>query len=592
GSSTELTETGQFLGSLPWASPEQAEGHTRLLDVRADVYALGVMLYQLLTGEFPYRISGSLRQTVENITTADPTPPRALNPHVDSDLASITLKCLRKHPDDRYQTAGELARDLNRYLLGRPIEARRDSTWYLIRKTIRRHWLSTAAGGLALVAVLGVAIGFAAMYARETALRVDAQRAHVEAERQANIVRAVNRFLNEDLLIAAQPQERGRDVTVLEVVNAASQSLQGRFQKQPRIAAELHDTLGNTYMKLAKWHAAIQHAEQALALRRQAVGPMAEETLSSLNLVGRLYRRLGRLIEAEQVYDEMIPAAQHALGHEHDLTLKGMNNQAYVLYSRGQLQRAYEINQQVLEIRRRVLGPEDPQTLTSMNNHAYYAHALARDEEAHAQYQHVYEVRSRRLGRDHPNTLLSMHNMATMLEEAGRWEEAWRLQSQHLELVTRVQGAEHEHTMQAHSLLALLARRQERWADAEGHLQQAIHIQRQLGGEEHHMMAQHLDDLAALREDQGQDAAAEALYLEALELTQRTLGEDHVRSYRQQLNLGKFYLKRLETDAARPLILGAEQGLAAHYGPDHPATREAAAQRLRLEAMHSPQDTP
>ncbi len=134
-----MTMTGQFFGSLPWASPEQAEAIPSKIDLRTDVYALGVVLYQLLTDRFPYEVTGNMRDTMENIMHAEPRPPRSVNPEVDDELETITLKCLSKERDRRYQIAGEIARDIRHYLAGEPIEAKRDSGWYVLRKTLRRY---------------------------------------------------------------------------------------------------------------------------------------------------------------------------------------------------------------------------------------------------------------------------------------------------------------------------------------------------------------------------------------------------------------------------------------------------------------------
>ena len=130
-----VTQTGQFIGSLPWASPEQAEGLHEQVDLRTDVYSLGVNLYQMLTGQFPYSVSGRMRDVLDNILRVDPAPPRRLRRAIDDEVETIVLKCLQKDRERRYQTAGELARDIEHYLAGELIEAKRDSGWYLLRKT-------------------------------------------------------------------------------------------------------------------------------------------------------------------------------------------------------------------------------------------------------------------------------------------------------------------------------------------------------------------------------------------------------------------------------------------------------------------------
>ena len=159
-----MTVTGQFLGSLPWASPEQAEGVPDKIDIRTDVYSLGVVLYQMLTGRFPYEVVGSMRDVLNRIMTAEPAKPSAIRRQIDDEVETIVLKCLCKERERRYQSAGELARDLERYLRGEPIEAKRDSTLYVLRKSLRRYRVPVAVVAGFLVLVTAAAISLASMY--------------------------------------------------------------------------------------------------------------------------------------------------------------------------------------------------------------------------------------------------------------------------------------------------------------------------------------------------------------------------------------------------------------------------------------------
>lgn len=165
-----MTYTGQFVGSLPWSSPEQVSGDPGLIDIRTDVYALGVILYQLLTGRFPYNVHGSVAQVADQIRSVDPPPIRNEGADISADLNIIVIRCLAKEPQRRYQSAGELARDLRHYLDGMPIEARRDSTWYVLSKHCRRHWvpLTFATSALVALAIFSVTISFAYQRIRNT----------------------------------------------------------------------------------------------------------------------------------------------------------------------------------------------------------------------------------------------------------------------------------------------------------------------------------------------------------------------------------------------------------------------------------------
>lgn len=161
-----MTVTGQFLGSLPWASPEQAGGTPDQIDLRTDVYSLGVILYHMLTGRFPYPVVGNMREVLSGIIETEPSSPRARRRDVDAEVATIVLKCLAKERDRRYQSAGDLARDVRHYLAGEPIEAKRESTLYVLRKQMRRHRLPIAAAGAFLLLVVVSSIVGWSLYLR------------------------------------------------------------------------------------------------------------------------------------------------------------------------------------------------------------------------------------------------------------------------------------------------------------------------------------------------------------------------------------------------------------------------------------------
>jgi WD40 repeat protein/tRNA A-37 threonylcarbamoyl transferase component Bud32 len=183
-----MTCDGQFLGSLPWSSPEQANGDLTGMDLRSDVYSLGVMLFNLLTGKFPYEVTGSVRVVMDRISTASPVAPSSLVGSIKSDVDIIVLRCLQKEPARRYQSAGELARDLRHYLAGEPIEARRDSLVYLLRKQMRRYRMHlTTAAALLLILFASTAVALSLYYKQQIATssaRV-AEKDARESQRQA-----------------------------------------------------------------------------------------------------------------------------------------------------------------------------------------------------------------------------------------------------------------------------------------------------------------------------------------------------------------------------------------------------------------------
>ena len=148
---SRMTLTGQFVGSLPWAAPEQVQGLPGKTDTRTDVYTLGILLYHMLIGRFPYQVAGEASEVLANILEAPPTPPTAYRNDLDDELAAIALKCLSKDPNARYENAGALVADIRRYQVGKPVAAKCDNDWYVMRKTLSRTRMPAAVAAALLI---------------------------------------------------------------------------------------------------------------------------------------------------------------------------------------------------------------------------------------------------------------------------------------------------------------------------------------------------------------------------------------------------------------------------------------------------------
>lgn len=284
-----MTLTGQFIGSLPWASPEQAEGVPGNIDVRTDVYSLGVMLYQMLTGQFPYRVVGAMRDVLDNILRAQPAKPSTIRRQINDEVETIVLKCLSKERERRYQSAGELARDLRRYLNGEPVEAKRDSAGYIIGKTLEKYRPWVAAAMVAIAGVVGTGIVTTVLWRRAVTAEArtrDALAAARDSEQRARAgaARAQDNFLAGHALAMSMITDLQPAIEDLRGATKARELLLVQAQKYlDRLKAEAGDDAG-LLLDLAKAHEQVADIQGGLYFfPRTGRGASSEENLAKAN---------------------------------------------------------------------------------------------------------------------------------------------------------------------------------------------------------------------------------------------------------------------------------------------------------------------
>jgi predicted Ser/Thr protein kinase len=261
GPARAKTMTGQFVGSLPWAAPEQAEGVPSKIDMRTDVYSLGVILYQMLTGKFPYEVMGNMRDVLDRIMKAVPARPSTVRRQINDEVETIVLKCLQKQPERRYQSAGELARDVHRYLTGEPIEAKRDSTAYVLRKQLRKHRVPVAFAAVFIVVVTAGFVVSLAFWRQAVEQRDSAEQARV-AEAEQRRVAEVNeakaqqatQFIQQ-MLSGIDPEiAGGLDKTLMRMIlDDAAAKIETELVGQPEVEASIRATIGSTYQAIGEY---------------------------------------------------------------------------------------------------------------------------------------------------------------------------------------------------------------------------------------------------------------------------------------------------------------------------------------------------
>jgi len=486
---TLATEESQLLGTPEYMSPEQAEMTSVDIDTRSDIYSLGVLLYVLLTGALPFDSDtlrtggiGRIRQIIrekdpktpstrltnlgeeaEEIAEKRCTDVAALAKCLRKELEWIPLKAMRKERTERYRSASEFADDIENYTTGAPLIAGPLTAAYRFKKFLRRN-RALVTGIAAVLAVLIAGVVVSTAFA-------------IRAERQAKISQAVNEFLKEDLIRSVDPHVAlGREVTVRSWLDAASQSVEGKFENEPLVEASIRETLGDTYRNLGDYEVAERHLKRVVQIRRDELGEEHPQTIyATYSLCGALWEA-GRAAEAQPLCLKTVERSKRVLGKEHRTTLRLMNVLALVHYALGDYDEAEPLFREILGISREVFGQTDMITLLAVGNLANAIREAGRYEEAEPLCLKALELRRQVLGEDHPYAIDSLRGLGLLRAEQGRYEEAEKLLTESLEKRRRVQGREHDRAIHNMVRLGWVYTEQQRYGEAETLLLDAFEL--------------------------------------------------------------------------------------------------------------------
>ena len=623
---TVSTQLQQFLGTPAYMSPEQA-GLTGVdIDTRSDIYSLGVLLYELLTGCTPFDARDlakvgrdAIRRTIREVEPPRPstrlstlhgealtatarqhgTESGRLLKLIRGDLDWIVMKCLEKDRDRRYDTANGLAVDLGRHLANEPVVARPPSPAYRLQKAWRRNKTAFAVAAL-IAAVLVAATGVSAWQA------ILAKQRLAESE-------AISKFLTQ-VFQSPDPARDGRTITVAETLGAAAKKLEADLAGQPARRAKLQATLGLTYHGLGLYREAIPLQEKVRDYYVSASGPEHPDTLQAMHNLAWSYAEAGRLGEALKMQEEVLrvfrkvrgsehPDTLNAMGHlansyaeagrrdeairleeqvlalsrkvrgpEHHDTLRAMHNLAASYGEAGRRTEALRLQEQVLALSRKVLVPQHPDTLSAMNNLANSYTAVGRRDEA-LKLQEESLVLSRKVcGPEHPDTLMTMHNLASSYAAAGRRDEALKLWEQVLVLKVKVLGPEHPATLSTMHNLANSDTAVGRRDEALKLQEQVLALRRKVNGPEHAETLSAMHNLALSYAQAGRRDEALNLWEQLLALRRKVNGPEHPETLGAMHDLALSYAEAGRRDEALELREKALVLRRKVNGPEHPET--------------------
>lgn len=473
GAATLLTrESGSAL-TPQYAAPEQLSSHP--VTTATDVYALGVLLYVLLTGQHPAgpgqhspaelmkavleteapRMSDALQQSAaeaEGVAVRRATIPDRLRRQLRGDLDTIVAKSLRKNAAERYASVTALADDLRRYLRREPISARRETFAYRTTKFVRRNRTAVALATLAVLALISGAAGILVQTHTARRQRDVALRERDRTDRIAKFMTGIFRV--------SDPTERvGNTVTAREVLDKASQDIETGLSKDPQLQAQMMHVMGKAYRNLGLLQPAQKLLQRSMQIGSSAVGEENPETLETMQDLAWTFSEQGRFAEAERLQRRVLDFERRVLGPEHLDTLRTMGDLAVTMCEQGKYEEGIRLNRQVVQTKQRILGPEAFDTVAAEDNLAVMLNESGQLAEAERVERETLDIQVRVFGYENLGTISSMTNMADIERNMGRDEEAQKLYAETLQLEERVLGPDQRETaVTKYELACLLAK--------------------------------------------------------------------------------------------------------------------------------------
>ena len=538
-----------------YASPEQVRGAA--ITTASDVYSLGVILYELLTGRRPYgfkslapheiakvvcetqplRPSTAVRRA--EITSPEIKPEEStgksvletsgeaerLSRRLQGDLDNIVLMALRKEPQRRYASAQQFSEDIGNHLAGRPVIAREDTLRYRAEKFIKRNKIAVAAATVVVVLLAGFAVTMWVQSVRVARERDRAERARDKAAR-------VSSFLVDLFKVNDPGESKGNAVTAREILDKGADKVREELKDQPETQATLLRTIGDAYQSLGLLDRALPLLEESLKLRRQASGNNHPDTATSLQSLGELHVKRGEYDQAEPLFRESLDIRRRLYGNEHEAVADSLNSLGNLFYNKRDYTAAEPLLRQAVAMQRKLGG----------------------DETALALYQ---------------------SNLAQTMQDVGNLDEAEKLNRESLAIQRKLLGEVHPDVVSSLNNLAVLLLKKRDLDGAEQTFRELLAAGRKLYGEENHHVGLYMANLGYVLSEKGNQTEAESLMRRALEVRRKTLPAGSPEIAHSSLLLGRLLVGKGEVTEAEPMLREAVGTFRRTFPPTNTMTADA-----------------
>ncbi len=585
---TALTQTGMRAMTPGYASPEQVRGEP--VTTASDVYSLGVVLFELLTGKSPYlNTGGSLKKleeaicdtapdkpsralsrveqavtntttdTIEKISHLRDDEPRRLRKTLAGDLDTICLKALRKEPERRYQSVEQLADDIERFLTARPIHARPDSFSYRAGKFVKRNLIAVSATALVVAGIVTLVAFYTSRLEHE---RDNAQQ---EAEKAKQVTALLTSFFEE-----ADPNlSKGEEITAREMLDQATDRIESELADQPEIQGEMLNVIGNVYIKLGDYDVAKDVLFRALAVQQIAPGKFSSEVALTLHDLGTIYYNLGVYDSCEIYYQQSADIDKRLFGVNSKPYAIDVGDVAIAIRARGDFKRAEPMFRQALALKTELFGADDIEVAHTLNHLGRLLTFLGKNGEAEPLLRRGLKIRLDTYGPDHVEVVASRGSLASLLNDQKRYDEAYELYLTSFASIKKIMGDEHHYVGAILGSMGATRYRKGDYLAADTLYQEALRVLRKNLGDSHPNLSYSLDGLGLTYMKQGKLHEADSLLRQSLKLREDGFTREHWLTAVSEGSLGELLTIEGEYSEAEPLLLHSLTVLSEKYSEDN-----------------------